>query len=223
MLSLARVNTISSLNYSDISPEERENAELYYLSRITAELGAVRPEDEDKVLTDHPLWSDLCAKYGPPMIKRADSGEPEPGTLGARLLQLTLSYGKQGVFKKKPTSIMVPKSINVYMLKAIVGDAVGMIPLYFKLVWETGEWDPVSRESFGKDKGARFDIDDALGREFADDDDDDDETHHHHHKNNNKEWQGRWIKREVELVEGTSSVGFWIEGKEAQIRVDSVA
>lgn len=30
----------------------------------------------------------------------------------------------------------------------------------------------------------------------------------------------KWVQREEELVDGTKDVGFWIEGKEARVRVD---
>ena len=32
--------------------------------------------------------------------------------------------------------------------------------------------------------------------------------------------EGRWVRREVELLDGTREVGFWIEGREARVRVE---
>lgn len=32
--------------------------------------------------------------------------------------------------------------------------------------------------------------------------------------------EGKWVQREVELVDSTREVGFWIEGGEARVRVE---
>lgn len=32
--------------------------------------------------------------------------------------------------------------------------------------------------------------------------------------------QGKWVRREVELLDGTRELGFWIEGREARVRVE---
>ena len=32
--------------------------------------------------------------------------------------------------------------------------------------------------------------------------------------------KGKWVRREVELVDGTREVGFWIEEREARVRVE---
>lgn len=35
--------------------------------------------------------------------------------------------------------------------------------------------------------------------------------------------KGEWKKREVELVDGTRAVGEWVEGTEAQVRVEFIS
>ena len=35
-----------------------------------------------------------------------------------------------------------------------------------------------------------------------------------------KEEEGRWKRREMELVDGTREVGFFVEGAEARVRVE---
>jgi hypothetical protein len=32
--------------------------------------------------------------------------------------------------------------------------------------------------------------------------------------------KGRWMRREVELEDGTRQIGFWIDGMEAKVRVE---
>ena len=36
----------------------------------------------------------------------------------------------------------------------------------------------------------------------------------------NKRDASKWAQREIELVDGTRDVGFWIEGREATVRVE---
>ena len=65
-----------------------------------------------------------------------------------------------------------------------------------RLIWETGEWDPLT------------DNDDIQ----QDPDDDDvgigDVT------------KAKWARRELELTDGTREVGSWIWGREAQVRIE---
>lgn len=37
----------------------------------------------------------------------------------------------------------IPRTIGIYTLKGIVGRMFNLRPMSLKLVWETGEWDPV--------------------------------------------------------------------------------
>lgn len=83
----------------------------------------------------------------------------------------------------------------------------GVTPLHAKLVWETGEWDPVA----------------GYHEQAEDDDESDDEetTLRRTPRRNDKEIdEARWTKREIELRDGTREVGFWIEGREARVRVE---
>lgn len=83
-----------------------------------------------------------------------------------------------------------------------------------KLIWETGEWDPVagtddSDESSESSESEDVDGDRArhmqVGRQGRDVKD---------------QKEGKWVQREEELVDGTKDVGFWIEGKEARVRIE---
>ncbi|MCJ1443457.1 MAG: hypothetical protein MMC23_003955 [Stictis urceolatum] len=229
MLSLARLPRISTLNFSDIGPEERENAEMYYLSKIAAELGAVREEDAGSVLVEHPLWEELCRKYGEPVVKRAVVGEARPGTLGARLIRCAVRMGGKGEGEgqgkegekgengrggesRVAVVVVAPKTVNVYVLKSLIGERFGLKTARFRIVWETGEWDPVRTAKLGKDDDARFEVGDVF----------ENEEKHDGKTKDADESRGRFMRREVEIVEGSSSLGFWIEGLEASLRIEQV-
>jgi hypothetical protein len=77
----------------------------------------------------------------------------------------------------------------------------GVRPLGTRLVWESDEWDPV-------------------GRRDDDDDDDDEEMVTGSEGEEEEREKGKWMRREVELEDGTREVGFWIEGREATVRVE---
>ena len=93
-----------------------------------------------------------------------------------------------------------------------------------RLVWETGEWDPVagtydndisseSDDEGGVDGGASSELGGTEMRSRDGGwDGKGDETGRK---------AGRWAQREEELVDGTKDVGFWIEGKEARVRAES--
>jgi hypothetical protein len=49
-----------------ITPQERTNAEMYYLSRIGKALSAVPETDELKVLLQHRRYAELCDREIPP-------------------------------------------------------------------------------------------------------------------------------------------------------------
>ncbi|KAH0542747.1 hypothetical protein FGG08_002886 [Glutinoglossum americanum] len=198
MLTLARLKGLKSLNFSNITPQERTNAEMYYLSRIGRALAAVLEADEPRVLLQHRRYSELCELYGPPVVTRVSASTINPNSLEARLINVTFRLEPSGLMKHQP----IPKGVDVYRLKGIVGRIFGVKPLGTRLVWESDEWDPV-----GGDDGAY-------------DDDDEDDTVTEGGKEGEEKAKGKWMRREVELEDGTREVGFWIEGREATVRVE---
>lgn len=86
--------------------------------------------------------------------------------------------------------------MGIYALKGIVGRLFDLRPMGLRLVWETGEWDPVPGLG-GGDWGGSEDEDE-----------------------NDKRDASKWAQREIELVDGTRDVGFWIDGREATVRVE---
>ena len=115
---------------------------------------------------------------------------------------------------------LIPRSVDVYRLKGIVGRMFDIKPMICKLIWETGEFDPIKEnddddgwsidedqdqdESMGGiDNGCKTERD-VDGGKIIDEGRD----------------MGKWQKREEELVDGTKEVGNWIEKAEARVRIE---
>jgi len=173
------------------------NAETYYLSQIVVELSQNPESERDVVLRRHPRWNDLCEEYGEPRIPRTTNPYGlDPNSLAARLITITFAYGS------KSWTEDIPQSFNIYSLLGVVGKSLNEKPLKLRLIWESGEEDSTR----GLD-GPRFDGPDWW------DSSDDEATHE---SDGNKR-----LTKEVELLAGTRSLGTYIEGKTANIRVES--
>ena len=171
--------------------------------------------------------------HGPPTIQRKKADEVNPNSLEARLINFTFSFAQQSQGPKADTTQIVktqkvPRSWDVYRVKAVVGRLFSVKPLGTRLIWETDEWDPVAE----------------------DDDEDQDEGQAENKANDEKGWvtegvrvkgaaptsagadigtvavtaadlpKEKWIRREEELTDGTREVGFWVDGREARVRVE---
>lgn len=191
-----------------MKPAERQNAELYYLSVIALELSeASSQEDKKRILNEHPRYPELCDIYGEPTAVKKNDGSAgiAPGTLEARIVGLSFYSIIDGNMVEKKKDI--PRSFDVYRIKGIVGRLFGVRPMECRLIWEMGEWDPVGREE------------DDVWSCSEEEGDDDDQSRNRAEANNEKS-RGKWVKREVELVNGTKDLGFWIDRGEARIRVE---
>jgi hypothetical protein len=100
---------------------------------------------------------------------------------------------------------LIPRTIDIYRLKGIVSTLFSIPFLSFKLIWETDEFDPAAGEEEG-------------GWSVSEDESDEEELVRR--KREGKDDRRRWVRREVELVDGTREVGFWVEGGEAKVRVE---
>jgi hypothetical protein len=209
MLTLARIANLKSLNFSNIAPAERTNAEMFYLYRIGKAMAVVPESEECKVIAQHGRFEELCEIYGPPTVVRASSGI-RPGFLEARLIKFTfyIPPNRKSGQESALTRIQeIPKGFDVYQVKGIVGSLFSLRPLRLRLIWETGEWDPVAGyedeeedSSEDEEEVQRSDLD-SLQLEASRE-------------------RGTWMRREVELEDGTRQVGFWIDGMEAKVRVE---
>lgn len=199
MLTIARLPRISFLNYSKVTEKERLNSETYYLNQIVSELGKTPADKRPQVLRTHPRWKALCEEYGEPAPKETKSDTINPSSLAARLVTIdfnvSATYDSAAVTRKDT----VPKSMNVYALLGMAGKRLGIMPRKLRLIMETGERDPTGSEAG------------HAGPEWWDSSDDEDEQPRVGQK---------LVAREVELVAGTRPIGTYIEGREAQIRVE---
>lgn len=211
MLTLSRFpTTLRTLNFSNISWQDRSNAEMYYLSLIGKTLSATSEEEEPSILAEHPRYAELCELYGEPTITRAvvsdGSGRRviHPRSVAARLVKMAFRLsGSEGPVQSKG----IPGSFNSYQVKALVARLFELPPFGFKLVWETDEWDPVEKD---------------VGEEAADWDGDSDDEVAVANVDPISENKSRFVRREVELVESTRDIGFLFQGEtgEMKIRVD---
>lgn len=224
MLTLSRLSTLQVLNYSKITPQDRHNGELYYLSLIAKELSAFPASAEHEILAKHPQYAELCHKYGDPVITRAadptkQTDAVNPRSVAARLVKMTFYLffqsapsGENNERKGELVQVKeIPRSFDIYQVKAIVARLFNLPPFHFRLIWETDELDPVSQRN----------IDDGDDWDSSENEDEgaDGET------NSQLDAVGGdagFVKREVELVNSTRDIGAWFYGDlvEARIRVE---
>lgn len=179
----------------------------------------------------YPRYEELCRKYDRDSVFEAfllqqgnfastsktqgASGQVTyaSGTLGARLIKATFY-----IYRPSPTSSatppqpiirLIPRTIDVYRLKALVARVFALPALQFKLTYESEELDPVKDEGYESatwDTWGDWDLDhppaeegDQMAKEGS-----------------------KWRKREVEIVDGTREWGFYVEDevREVSVRVE---
>jgi hypothetical protein len=214
MFTLARIANLKVLNFSNITPAERTNAEMFYLSRIGKAMAAVPEAEEHLITRQHKRYNELCQLYGPPTVVRVNS-TVNPDFLEARLIKFNF-YMPSDTRNEQESKITIaqeiPKGFDIYQVKGIVGRLFGLRPLSLRLIWETGEWDPVAGYEDQE--------------EDSDEEDEAEDAHVHRElivreaKVETGKEKGRWMRREVELEDGTRQIGFWVDGMEATIRVE---
>jgi hypothetical protein len=231
MLTLARLENLTSLNYSKITQNDRTNGELYYLSLIGKELSAFPASDEERILATHPRYPRLCEIYGEPAIRRRLDTflgkNMKPGSVAARLVNFKL-YCKAappletGVGldeEKREHEYKIPRTFDVYRVKGIVSRLFGLAPLRFRLIWETDEWDPVEEFNLG---GEEWDSDneDEEEEDISKDTADQPNTRKEAITPTVTKDDGRkFVRREVELIDSTRQVGFWLDDSTREVRV----
>lgn len=191
MLTLARLGHLTTLNHSPINAKERLNAETYYLSIIAKEVQFAPERLREQILESHPRYKWLCEEYGEPDVQHSTNAV-NPNSLAARLIRIKFYLATDS----KTFETEVPTSFTAYTVFGIVGKHLGVRPLKCKLIWETGDW-MSARKTMGDVADEEWDSDDSeaeIGMEK--------------------------IMREVEIVPGTRSIGTWIDGMEATVRVE---
>lgn len=213
MLTLARLGQLKVLNFSKISLQERANGELYYLSLIRTELALYPSGAEERILSAHPRYRELCDTYELADLKRKVAADDDPNfnprSLGARLVMFTFHLSSSQTnshereFRKE-----IPRSFDIYRIKAIVSREFNLTPLQFKLVWETDEWDPVEQGTAEEDE---WDSEEEC---------EDGKPALSGTENVYSEEDGKvFVRREEELVDSTKEVGFWLSDEFRTVRV----
>ncbi|KID90223.1 Cytoskeleton-associated protein, Gly-rich domain protein [Metarhizium guizhouense ARSEF 977] len=202
MFTIGRLANLQSLNFAQVKAADRTNAEMFYLSRIAKQLATVPESAEHTILVQHPRYKELCDIYGEPDVIRRD--EVNPSFLEARLISVTFHF--EGGQTK---TCRIPRSFDVYAVKGIAGKLFDLPPLRVKLVWETGEWDPIA--GYDDRDGDSSDDEELRGDETA-------EKAQEIGGMNGK--SGRWIEREVELKDGPKQLGYCVDGLDVSIRIE---
>ncbi|KAK3624041.1 hypothetical protein LTR56_021236 [Elasticomyces elasticus] len=209
MLTIARLPTLGTLNYSKITDKERLNAETYYLGLIAAELRATATDKQAvDIRKHHPRYAALCETYGEPDVSRKTvlaAGDLDPDSLAARLVKITFVSGAVEWTEE------LPKSFSMYAILGVVGKKLGVMPLRLRLVLETGERDPVgmASEGYGGPEWWHSDDEDSA--------DEDGRVSSHAGGTD----QASWVAREVEMPPGTRALGTYVEGMAARVRVET--
>lgn len=205
MFTIARFANLKSVNFTHVKPEDRRNAEMFYLSRIAKQLAAVPESAEHTVLALHPRYPELCTIYGEPDVIRRS--HVDPSFLEARLVTVRFHHPGGG----EKTS-RIPKAFDIYSVRGIAGKLFGLSPLKVRLIWETGEWDPAAG------------IDDqdveSSDEDFPVDGADSDRGGGCRDEEQPMDGSGRWSKREVELTNGPRQLGYCVDGLDVSIRVE---
>jgi hypothetical protein len=201
MLLTARLPGLRTINFSSITPQDRTNAEAFYLSRIAKQMAAVGPGEEDRVLRAHPRYHELCEVYGVPVVNRRK--EVDARFLEGRLVVVRF------LLEDTEKTVKVPKGFDLYAVKGIVGRLFSANPLSIKLVWETGEWDPVG--GFDEEEDESDDEEERAAEV---------EESQAGVADGEPPKGGRWVKREVELKDGPRLFGYCVDGMEATVRVE---
>ena len=220
MFTVARIAQLKILNFTQIVATDRTNAETFYLSRIAKQLATVPEAAEDSIKVLHPRYKELCEAHGEPDVIRRE--EINPNFLEARLITTEFHYEGASDEGKKTRITKIPKSFDIYAVKGIVGKIYGIAPLKLRLIWETGEWDPVAGfdekddDDDGSDDEDEVMVEAEMKAEMDAEMDADKPA-----ASGEDDQAGRWVKREVELTDGPKQLGYCVDGSRVRIRVEA--
>ncbi|KAI1773994.1 RNI-like protein [Hypoxylon cercidicola] len=211
MFTVGRLANLKALNFGTISASDRQDADMFYLGRIAKHLAAVPESQEAEVIKQHKRYAELCELYGSPVVNRQK--EINPAFLEARLITVHFTFQPtskgDGVVER---TTKIPKSFDIYAVKGIAGKLFGARPLSLRLIWETGEWDPVA--------GFDDEVEDSSDEEEEEEKREAEEAANLVENSQQNNRTGKWIKREAELQDGPRQLGFCVDGLEVKIRVE---
>ena len=242
-LTLARIPTLHTLNHSTITPRDREEGELYYLSVTEREISAAlsRGESREALQQNYTRYTALCALHDRPSILSSPPSTAAttssysaipPNTLGARLIRTHFYIASNS--RPGPSATLtrqIPSSTRVYALKALLARHFALPPLHFRCVYESEELDPVREDRFGSKKMEDW----ANWGDWDLDVDLDGSANGGAGRNKEGKWGAdgmmmrdgtRWKKRETEIRDGTRAWGDYLEsveelgGREVVVRIE---
>ncbi|KAK7988584.1 3-alpha-(or 20-beta)-hydroxysteroid dehydrogenase [Apiospora arundinis] len=196
MITVGRLAQLEKLNFGNITKADRQDAEMFYLARIgkTSRSGTAKPRG-----------------------RMNRTKEINPAFLEARLINVQFIYhpprGENDAYPLEKTS-KIPKSYDIYRVKGIAGKLFAQKPLDLRLIWETGEWDPVAGFDDEVDEDDSGEEENDMEEDVVAGVDAGDGTSQAEKK------VGKWVKREVELRDGPRQLGFCVDGLEAKVRVE---
>lgn len=209
LLTIARVSSLTELDHSTITPAERQNAELYYISQITAQIAdAGSPEAEQRMLLDHPRWNELCRIHGEVDVARKYKQKDlfPPGSQGARTAKFTFglvprTHDSLGELEETK---LIPLTTSIYRLLGIVSSLFDIPYLSINLILEMDDLDPIlDDESSSGSNDEIFRTDTHLTGEA--------------------EGGSKWVRREEVLVGSMRPIGDWLpvdfKGMDKEVRV----
>ncbi|RYC57420.1 hypothetical protein CHU98_g8788 [Xylaria longipes] len=209
MFTIGRLANLKTLNFGTISAADRQDAEMFYLAHIGKHLATVPETQVADILQHHKRYAELCETYGTPAVNRRK--QVNPAFLEARLVTIEFVFHPEGQDAVQRVT-KVPKSFDIYTVKGIAGKLFGAKPLSLRLIWETGEWDPVA--------GFDDEVEDSSGDEEEQSAAEEREVARPGDNPQRGAKAGKWVKREVELPDGPRQLGFCVDGSEAKIRIE---
>ncbi|KAI1007369.1 hypothetical protein K3495_g847 [Podosphaera aphanis] len=214
LITIGRLGNLKSLNFSRVTDAERTNAEIYYLSKIAKEVSTVPSGEIDIILSQHRRYRELCDKWGAPPLAYKKAVDEDPAFLESRLIDFTFRrLDSRGLDIMKILRKEIPKSIDIYRVKGIVARYFGIPYLNLRLIWETGEWDPVARYD---EQELESDDEDYVCEKL---DNDSCTTS----KGPACDTSGQWMKREIEIQDSTRQLGSLFDNSKVTVRVEFVS
>ena len=140
--------------------------------------------------------------------------------------------------EQQPITLKLPPSISITALKALIipsffppsstssSSKTWINPFRYRLIWETGEYDPPGHHASTMQDGGDWSDDDEDKDEDKDEDEDSENVDGVDEGSQRKEKEKKkrkedWVQREVELSDGAKDVGYWIEaGGKARVRIE---
>ena len=262
-LTLARIPKLQMLNYSAITLRDREEGEIYYVMAMGKDIELSRSATRlglNVVGEKYKHYEELCNKYDRPsaltssLAAPAGSGEQErsvnPNSLAARLIKITVheAYSKYGRNSQdRSFTRLLPPSLSVYNLKAILSREWSLKPLSFRLMYESEEWDPLqmtTRSTYDKNVPAEqryqewgdwnldwilermreLQADDIVKADLMEESPEARKKRYAEAIKDDRRWKEsglgqKWMKREVELIDSTRPWSHFLDQSVKDVRV----